>query len=154
MTCARCEYCRWVFDPHDNRPWLGRPRLRLWCAGRAMRSRPRISRAARRLRPGHRQEAVAADSRFSACALILSHLRRVPSRHDANAMSSENDNSYDGLAEAIALRWLLRDIRANRWTFVPLDPARLQRAIEMGLAEMVDDAPTLTELGSQVIEGT
>jgi hypothetical protein len=70
------------------------------------------------------------------------------------AMPSEETNDYDGVMEAIELRWLLRDIRAKRWTLAPLDPVRLQRAIDMGLAEMVDDKPVLTETGHQIIEQT
>ena len=50
-------------------------------------------------------------------------------------MPSEETSNYDGFMEAIELRWLLRDIRAKRWALVPLDPVRLQRAIDMGLAE-------------------
>jgi hypothetical protein len=69
-------------------------------------------------------------------------------------MNREDASNYDGLMAAIELRWLLRDIRAKRWTSVPLDPERLQRLIEMGLAEMVDDKPALTEAGRQVIERT
>ena len=69
-------------------------------------------------------------------------------------MSREDANNYDGVMEAIELRWLLRDIRARRWALVPLDPARLERLIEMGLAEMVDDKPVLTEAGLRIIEST
>ena len=69
-------------------------------------------------------------------------------------MNGGDADNYDGLMEAIELRWLLRDIRAKRWTAVPLDPVRLQRLIEMGLAEMVDDKPALTETGRQIIERT
>jgi hypothetical protein len=69
-------------------------------------------------------------------------------------MNREDASSYDGLMAAIELRWLLRDIRAKRWVSVPLDRGRLQRLIEMGLAEMIDDEPALTEAGRQVIEST
>jgi hypothetical protein len=69
-------------------------------------------------------------------------------------MSREDANNYDGVIEAIELRWLLRDIRAKRWVLVPLDPVRLERLIEMGLAEMVDDKPVLTEAGLRIIEST
>jgi hypothetical protein len=72
------------------------------------------------------------------------------------AMSDDHDHShdYDGVMEAIELRWLLRDIRAQRWVLAPLDPVRVQRLVDMGLVEMVDDKPALTEAGRQMIEFT
>jgi hypothetical protein len=63
-------------------------------------------------------------------------------------------DTYDGFMEAIWLRWMLRDIRADRFTITPLDPVRLERLIEMGLAEMVDGNPGLTDAGRQMIENT
>jgi hypothetical protein len=70
-------------------------------------------------------------------------------------MNGDGTNDYyDGFMEAIWLRWMLRDIRAQRFTIMPLDPARLQRLIEMGLAAMVDGNPALTEAGRQMIDNT
>jgi hypothetical protein len=42
-------------------------------------------------------------------------------------MNGDGTNDYyDGFMEAIWLRWMLRDIRAQRFTIMPLDPARLR----------------------------
>lgn len=56
------------------------------------------------------------------------------------------------LERAITLRWALRDILANRTKFLPLADADLQLLIEMGLVEVHDDEPSLTEPGLAAIE--
>jgi len=52
---------------------------------------------------------------------------------------------------AIALRWVLRDIKANRLTWSPVDPRDLGELIEMGLVEMRNGAPALTNAGVDAI---
>ena len=52
-----------------------------------------------------------------------------------------------GLDTAIRLRWALRDIKAKRTKLTPVSPSDLKTLIEMGLAEMCDDAPMLTNEG-------
>jgi hypothetical protein len=63
-------------------------------------------------------------------------------------------NPLDHLAleRSIALRWTLRDILAGRTKFLPLDDTDLQLLIGMGMVEMHDDAPALTESGLAAIE--
>lgn len=53
---------------------------------------------------------------------------------------------------AISLRWTLRDLLAGRTRFLPLADADLQLLVEMGLVEMHDDEPVLTEAGIAVVE--
>jgi hypothetical protein len=48
---------------------------------------------------------------------------------------------------AIALRWVLRDIKSNRLKRSPLDQQELRILIIMGLVEMRDDTPVLTNAG-------
>ena len=48
---------------------------------------------------------------------------------------------------AIALRWVLRDIKSNRLKWSPLDQQELRILIIMGLVEMRDDTPVLTSAG-------
>jgi hypothetical protein len=48
---------------------------------------------------------------------------------------------------AIALRWVLRDIKAKRLKLSPVDPQDLRDLINMGLVEMRNDAPVLTNAG-------
>jgi hypothetical protein len=48
---------------------------------------------------------------------------------------------------AVALRWVLRDIKNNRLKWSPVDQDNLRILIEMGLVEMRDSAPMLTSAG-------
>jgi hypothetical protein len=64
---------------------------------------------------------------------------------------------YDPLAHltldrAIELRWALRDILAGRTKFLPLADSDLHLLVDMGLAEIHDDEPALTEAGQALIE--
>jgi hypothetical protein len=48
---------------------------------------------------------------------------------------------------AITLRWALRDINSNRLKWSPVNQHDLRDLIDMGLVEMHDDAPVLTNAG-------
>jgi hypothetical protein len=52
---------------------------------------------------------------------------------------------------AITLRWVLRDIKNNRLKWSPVNQHDLRDLIDMGLVEMRDDAPLLTNAGVSVI---
>ena len=52
---------------------------------------------------------------------------------------------------AAALRWVLRDIKNNRLKWSPVDQDDLRILIEMGLVEMRDSAPMLTNAGVSAI---
>ena len=52
---------------------------------------------------------------------------------------------------AIDLIWTLRDIKAKR-TLLPIDPNHLRELIELGLVEMRDDVPVITNAGHQVLD--
>ena len=56
------------------------------------------------------------------------------------------------LDTAIRLRWALRDIKAKRTKLTPVSPSDLETLIEMGLVEMRDDAPMLTNEGHQALD--
>ena len=67
-------------------------------------------------------------------------------------MTGENDPFHDlDLQDAIDLRWTLRDIRAKRWKLFPINPSRLERLRSMGLVEMRNDDPVLTNVGIDAI---
>ncbi len=53
--------------------------------------------------------------------------------------------------EAIELRWSLRDIRAHRWILSPIKPAHMEKLLAMGLIEMRDELPVLTNAGLSAI---
>jgi hypothetical protein len=58
------------------------------------------------------------------------------------------------LERAIQLRWVLRDIKAKRTKFSPVSPDDLGTLIEMGLVEMKDDIPEITNEGHRALSGT
>jgi hypothetical protein len=52
-----------------------------------------------------------------------------------------------GLDNAIRLRWVLRDIKANRIKLSPPATEDLRTLIDMGYVEMRDDMPIVTSAG-------
>jgi hypothetical protein len=58
---------------------------------------------------------------------------------------------YD-LERAIALRWTLRDIKAKRLKLSPVSDADLGALIDLGLVEIRDDIPVLTNAGHAVLD--
>ena len=52
---------------------------------------------------------------------------------------------------AIVLRWVLRDIKSNRLKWWPANQHDLRDLIDMGLVEMRNDAPVLTNVGVNAI---
>jgi len=56
------------------------------------------------------------------------------------------------LEKAIALRWALRDIVAKRIKLIPLKDDDLQTLLELGLVEMQDEQPVITEAGLAALE--
>jgi len=56
------------------------------------------------------------------------------------------------LERAIALRWMLRDIKAKRLKLSPVSAADLSTLAELGLIELRDDAPVLTPAGDRALD--
>jgi hypothetical protein len=56
------------------------------------------------------------------------------------------------LEKAIALRWALRDIVAGRTRLTPLKQDDLQTLLELGLVEIRDDNPVVTEGGLAALD--
>ena len=56
------------------------------------------------------------------------------------------------LERAIALRWMLRDIKAKRLKLSPIGESDLATLTDLGLIEMRDDAPVLTQAGHDVLD--
>ena len=56
------------------------------------------------------------------------------------------------LDTAIRLRWTLRDIKAKRTKITSVSPTDLKTLIEMGLVEMRDEAPMLTNEGHRTLD--
>ncbi len=56
------------------------------------------------------------------------------------------------LEKAIALRWALRDILAERLKLTPLKDEDLQTLLELGFVEMRDGAPAVTQTGLAALD--
>jgi hypothetical protein len=56
------------------------------------------------------------------------------------------------LSTAIRLRWALRDINGKRTKLLPVGPDDLRTLIEMGLVEMQDERPVLTDAGHRALD--
>jgi hypothetical protein len=52
---------------------------------------------------------------------------------------------------AIALRWALRDIKAKRLNLSPVREVDLRALLDLGLVEMRDDVPVLTNAGHDAL---
>ncbi len=57
-----------------------------------------------------------------------------------------------GLDRAIALRWTLRDVKARRLKLSPVSESDLATLTELGLIEMRDGVPVLTQAGHDALE--
>jgi hypothetical protein len=57
-----------------------------------------------------------------------------------------------GLDAAIHLRWVLRDIKGKRTKMSPVKPGDLSTLIRMGLIEMREEVPVLTNEGERAID--
>ena len=69
-------------------------------------------------------------------------------------MAEQRSSPWVGLDldTAIRLRWTLRDIKAKRTKLTPINPSDLKTLIELGLVEMRDDAPMLTNEAHQALD--
>jgi hypothetical protein len=67
---------------------------------------------------------------------------------------TENETPFArySLERAITLRWTLRDIKAKRLKLSPASEADLSILAELGLIEMRDDAPALTQAGHDALD--
>jgi hypothetical protein len=51
-----------------------------------------------------------------------------------------------------SIRWMLRDIKGKRTKFSPVRPDDLGTLTEMGLVQMKDDVPELTDEGHRALD--
>ena len=65
---------------------------------------------------------------------------------------TDEQNPLAGLSIdlAIHLRWVLRDIKGKRTKMSPVSPDDLKTFFEMGLLEIRDDVPLITNKGDRV----
>jgi hypothetical protein len=66
---------------------------------------------------------------------------------------TDNPFAEFSLERAIGLRWALRDIQARRLKLSPVDDQDLRALSELGLIEVRDEGPVLTQAGTAVLNG-
>ena len=66
---------------------------------------------------------------------------------------AENPFAQFSLEKAIGLRWTLRDIQARRLKMSPVGNEDLRVLTELGLIELRDEGPVLTQAGTAVLNG-
>lgn len=66
---------------------------------------------------------------------------------------AENPFAEFSLERAIALRWALRDVQARRLKMSPISSDDWRVLSELGLVEMQDDEPALTQAGVAALGG-
>jgi hypothetical protein len=73
---------------------------------------------------------------------------------NATTMVDQQRSLLDGLNldTAIRLRWALRDIKAKRTKLTPISQNDLMALIELGLIEMRDEEPMLTDEGHRALD--
>jgi hypothetical protein len=69
-------------------------------------------------------------------------------------MTDQSNLPLAGLSldAAIHLRWVLRDIKGKRTKLMPVSADDLRSLIEMGLIEMRDEVPVLTNEGERALD--
>jgi hypothetical protein len=67
---------------------------------------------------------------------------------------TDQEDRFAGLDldSAIRLRWALRDIKAKRTKLSPVSPDDLQTLIGMGLVEIRDETPAVTNDGDRALD--
>ena len=66
---------------------------------------------------------------------------------------ADNPFADFSLERAIALRWALRDIQARRLKMSPVSDEDLRVLSELGLVELREESPVLTQTGMAVLNG-
>jgi hypothetical protein len=104
--------------------------------------------ASRRERNGSRQ--VPNEAVIPAC--FSPSINHVPYAYQWPMTDNSNPFADLTLERAIALRWTLRDIKAKRTKLSPVGEGDLRALMELGLVEMRDDGPVLTNAGHAVLD--
>ena len=65
----------------------------------------------------------------------------------------DNPFAEFNLEKAIGLRWTLRDIQARRIKMSPVSDEDLRLLTDLGLIEVRDEGPVLTQAGIAVLNG-
>ncbi|WP_346658055.1 hypothetical protein [Bradyrhizobium sp. 157] len=99
------------------------------------------------------EDATADDARVKLGSAVATATTDPEREHEA-ATTNQPLSPLAGidLDAAIRLRWALRDIKAKRTKLTPANPDDLKTLIEMGLVEMRDNVPVLTNEGHRALD--
>jgi len=89
-----------------------------------------------------------------ASASEASAIETAGAAQNAPTMAEQRRSVLDALNldTAIRLRWALRDIKTGRTNLSPVSQNDLMALVELGLIEMRDDVPHLTDEGHRAID--
>lgn len=85
------------------------------------------------------------------CKLLRSVRERIGAEFISEGMDDRPLARLE-LERAIALRWALRDIIADRLKLTPVRDEDLRALVELGFVEIRDDVPVVTEAGIAALE--
>jgi hypothetical protein len=66
--------------------------------------------------------------------------------------NNQTQFAHLSLERAISLRWTLRDIKAKRLKLSPVSESDLSTLTDLGLIEMREDVPMLTQAGHDALD--
>jgi hypothetical protein len=78
--------------------------------------------------------------------------RRIDHKLENSMADKQNHFAQFDVERGIALRWALRDIKARRLKYSPVGDGDLQTLTELGLVELREDGPVLTEAGHDALD--
>ena len=73
--------------------------------------------------------------------------RTIDHKLENSMADKQNHFAQFDVERGIALRWALRDIKATRLKYSPVGDADIQTLTELGLVEVREDGPVLTQAG-------
>lgn len=102
------------------------------------------------------------NSQLSTARRVLKRCRQLhwqagtnPGLRASIGPMTDNQTPFANLSleRAIGLRWALRDIKAKRLKLSPVNQGDLATLTELGLIEMREDVPVLTQAGHNALDG-
>jgi hypothetical protein len=78
--------------------------------------------------------------------------RTIDHKLENSMADKQNHFAQFDVERGIALRWALRDIKARRLKYSPVGDADIQTLTELGLVEVREDGPVLTQAGHDALD--
>ena len=78
--------------------------------------------------------------------------RTIDHKLENSMADKQNHFTQFDVERGIALLWALRDIKARRLKYSPVGDGDLQTLTELGLVELREDGPVLTQAGHDALD--